>query len=199
VKRALIFIFLALIAVPSFGFQQQGRRTVSLDNDDLSPLVPPPGLKLLEINPGEYSPEGSGYSVRLPAAPASLVRKMLTIAGDLTVYYLTLKTDDMEYTIGYVDYPFTVDVSDPERIYGGFRDGVLSRTGATLQTDKPVQLKDKIGREIVMTAEGQKETSRIFLVNHRMYAANVENHEKQDRSKEINQFFSSIKITQSNQ
>ena len=194
-KRNLAFISLFLAALFSFGFQQQGRKSVSLDNEDLSSFVPPPPSKLVEVSPGEYSPAGGGYAIRLPKTPTSLAKKVSTIAGDVVLYYMTLNTDDLEYNIGYADYPPNLDMTEQERIYGAFRDGLLRETQAALISDKEIRLKDLVGREVVISKDGVKEANRLYLVDHRLYVISIDYSVKQDRSKEINQYFNSFKIT----
>jgi len=194
-KRSFAFVVLFLIAGFSFGFQQQGRKAVSLDNEDLSPYLPPPGAKLFEISPGEYSPSDSGYAVRLPQTPMVLSRKVPTPIGEMVLQYMTLKTEDMEYNVGYIDYPPMIDVSNPEGLYGGFREGVLRASQALLVTDKSIKLKEQTGREIVLSKDGVRQATHVFLIDHRLYAVTVDYSEKQDKSKEVNQFFNSFRFT----
>jgi hypothetical protein len=192
-KRALIFLFLALIAVPVVAFQQQGRKAASLDMDDLSPLNPPPSPKLFELSPGEYSPQDSGYSVRFPATPVSLSQRIRNNVGEvLIINSLTLIGNDIEYNVAYLDYPPTNN--DPYRAYEGFKEGHIAKTGASLANEKEILLKDVAGREYIFKYDGFRQISHLYFVDTRMYILSVNVPDKKDKTKEVNQFFASFRL-----
>ena len=99
---------------------------------------------------------------------------------------------DIEYNVAYSDYPPTNN--DPYRAYEGFKEGHIAKTGASLDNEKEIPLKDVVGREYVFGYQGFKEISRLFFVDTRMYIVNVTVPNKHDKTKEINQFFSSFKL-----
>jgi hypothetical protein len=160
--------------------------------DDLSPLSPTPAPKLFEIRPGVYSPQDSGYSIQMPGTPMSLSRKIKGTAGEGIFNTISSKGTDIEYNVGYIDYPPAFN--DPYIAYEGYKQGHITRTGASLKSEKEIPLKDIVGREFVFKYEDVTQTSRLYFVDNRMYIVSVDVPNKHEKSKEMNQFFSSFQL-----
>src|SRR5262249_54582459 len=148
--------------------------------------------KLLELSPGEYSPQDSGYSIRFPAAPVSIAIRAVGAYGNLVFNTLALKGTDIEYDVGYADFPPIAN--DTEREYEGYKQGRVDMTGALLESEKELTLKGIVGREYVFRVRDYQQISRLYYVDYRMYLLTIYIHDKASKSKEMNQFFSSFKL-----
>lgn len=107
------------------------------------------------------------FSVLMPVAPQVSSKPVDTAAGQLINHVALAQTASSAYAVSYADYP--ENSADPQEVLDSVRSGAINGIKGTLISGKNITHKGYPGREFQASTEGALYTSRIYLVNNRLY------------------------------
>jgi hypothetical protein len=144
----------------------------------------------------KLSPAGGHFTVLMPAKPSSEMQWI----GGFADHSFMAETDWATYEVGYIE--LTKMVPDPEAALDGARDALLLMPNSKLLSETKLILNGYPGRElkIVSTKGISKEITRLYIVGNRMYRVRVVIAPvNKDVHRDVEKFFSSFKLTRTNE
>ncbi len=131
------------------------------------------------------------FSISMPAKPVKSEQLIDTESGKLTNNVFLAQTGNGAFLVSYVDHAVP---QDPQKALGRVRDGAVNGIKGTLVSSTSISHKGFPGLEFQASAQGSVYTSRIYLVNSRLYQIVVVAQPKSEGSKEINRYFASFDL-----
>ncbi|HEX7999862.1 MAG TPA: hypothetical protein VF528_15855 [Pyrinomonadaceae bacterium] len=139
-----------------------------------------------------YSSNEGRFSVLLPVQPKVTSQPVDTAAGKLINNVIFSQTTMAAYAVSYADYP--QNNADPQQVLDSVRSGAITGIKGTLISGKNIMHKGYPGREFQASTEGALYTSRIFLVNNRLYQMVVVAPANKSSADDINKFLTSFDL-----
>jgi hypothetical protein len=144
----------------------------------------------------EFASKEGRFKVLMPGTPKESTEEVRGI----TLNSFTLKEADGFYGVVYADMPIAADakVEDLQKLLDSMRDGMLSKTHATLVRESKITLKATYpGREIEVTRPVEKlfARSRLYIVGTRFYQVTVIGTTDYVHSDNATKFLDSLSVT----
>ncbi|HWN10663.1 MAG TPA: hypothetical protein VNO50_15600 [Pyrinomonadaceae bacterium] len=158
-----------------------------------------PGVASTSIVPSSdwinHSDAPGRFSISMPVKPVKSEQLVDTESGKLTNNVLLAETGNSAFLVSYVDHAVP---QDPQKALERVRDGAVKGINGTLAGSTSISHKGFPGLEFQASAQGNIYTSRIYLVNSRLYQIVVVAPPGSAMSKEINRYMTSfdLKTTQ---
>jgi hypothetical protein len=150
------------------------------------PVGPPTGGWI------RYTSNEGRFSVLLPVQPKVSSQPVDTAAGKLINNVVLAQTTSAAFAVSYADYP--QNNADPQEVLDSVRSGAINGIKGTLISGKNIMHKGFPGREFQASTEGALYTSRIFLVNNRLYQMVVVAPASQTNAINANRFLTSFDL-----
>lgn len=149
-----------------------------------------------EIEWQEFTEEGR-FSVTVPRALTETTQKEETQIGEIDIHMFLTKHEEIEYGVGYNDYPPEL-IIDPQLGLDGSRDGIIASVDGELLSEQPISIDDHPGRELTIEATENSRTiivqARIYLVENTLYQILTVAPEEHSSSPDIAKFMDSFKL-----
>lgn len=115
-----------------------------------------------------------GATITFPLPP-SQSQEVVDFAGENAALILHAATapDETTYNVGVIEYPLTVDVSDPAVNLIASVSGAAGSAGAQITTQQVTTYQDRPAVEFTLDAPSATVLARNVLVGRRLYAASV--------------------------
>jgi hypothetical protein len=139
-----------------------------------------------------YSSPTGRFSILMPAQPKVQEQPVDTAAGQLINHVFLAQSGTAAFAISYADYP--QNDADPQQVLDEVRQGAITGIKGTLISGKNITHKGFHGREFQASTQGALYTSRIFLVNNRLYQMVVVAPAGQLSAADINKFLTSFDL-----
>ena len=139
-----------------------------------------------------HSSSAGRFSILMPAVPNTQEQPVDTTAGKLINHIFLAQKGSAAFAISYADYP--QNDADPQGVLDNVRDGAVKGIKGTLVSGKNITHKTYPGREFQAATQGALYTSRIFLVNNRLYQMVVVAPVGHLSTAEINKFLTSFDL-----
>ncbi|MBD0325596.1 MAG: hypothetical protein ICV68_04155 [Pyrinomonadaceae bacterium] len=140
----------------------------------------------------KYTSNEGRFSVLMPVQPKVSSQPVDTAAGKLINNVVLSQTTTAAYAVSYADYP--QNNADPQTVLDSVRSGAINGIKGTLISGKNITHKGFPGREFQASTEGALYTSRIFLVNNRLYQMVVVAPANQSSATDVNKFLTSFDL-----
>jgi hypothetical protein len=114
-----------------------------------------------------YSSKTGGFNILMPVQPQVQEKQVDTAAGKLTNHIFLAIKGQAAFALSYADYP--ANSADPQEVLNSVREGAINGIKGTLISSKDITHKGYPGREFKATTQGGVYSSRIYLVNTRLY------------------------------
>ncbi|HZS44829.1 MAG TPA: hypothetical protein VFC63_06970 [Blastocatellia bacterium] len=196
IHRSAVILFI-IVSTSIFGIAQQGKKPISLDNEDLSPY----GGSTDVVNAGkvgwaQVNPEAGRFSVMMPGTVLVGQRPLsVPSVGTLTTHIYQAEDGGREYIAYYVDYPYVLPESMIEIAYDSGRNNMLSTSNVTVLSESTIKSGEYTGRQMLVKEETHKGYLQMFLVRNRLYVLFCDNGASDKISDDTKKFLSSFKIT----
>lgn len=141
----------------------------------------------------KYSSEAGRFSILMPVQPKVQEQPVKTAAGELTNHVFLALKGSAAFAISYADYP--QNDADPQKVLDNVRQGAITGIKGTLISGSNITHKGYPGREFQASTEGALYTSRIFLVNNRLYQMVVVAPAGSLTTAEISKYLTSFNLT----
>jgi len=142
----------------------------------------------------EFSPKDGAFSIMIPDQPAqrSLSHNTDKGHGDAPLFELT--KDDIKYVITYLDYPFSVEAGERDKLLTMGAEAGITNVGGKVVSNKAITLDIYPGREVEGEMQGIVYQSRVFLVKQRLYLLIVWTPSKKTGTENAMKFLESFKL-----
>lgn len=147
--------------------------------------------------------EDGRFTIEAPVTLQETVEDVDTPTGDsLQIHTYSGERKGIAYFVSYADYPASiVRTNDPEKILEGSRDGVVQSTGGTLIDSSKLGLGTHPGLGFTMDLIDEAGTAyqmstRLYLVDLRMYEVFVIIPDGTDSNEDVTRFFGSFSVTE---
>ncbi|HEX8494071.1 MAG TPA: hypothetical protein VF658_14590 [Pyrinomonadaceae bacterium] len=143
-----------------------------------------------------HSSTAGRFSILMPSEPKVQEQPVDTAVGKLINHIFLAQKGSAAFAISYADYP--QNNADPQGVLDTVRDGAINGIKGTLVSGKNITHKTFPGREFQASTQGALYTSRIFLVNNRLYQMVVVAPVGHLTDAEVNRFLTSfdLKLTE---
>jgi hypothetical protein len=146
--------------------------------------------------------DGGEYTVNFPGAPKTSQREDETQIGKVVSTVAAVELEHEAFTVSVTVYPpDLVKKSVPAKMLEGARDGAVANVAGTLDKDFGVFLdsgeakKKWPGREFTLhTTQGMAMTSRVYLVNNKLYTLLLVRDSTVKDDSEFEKFADSLKL-----
>jgi hypothetical protein len=148
----------------------------------------------------QFSSEVGQFTVSTPASFEETQQSIETPVGNIDIYTFTAETDESAYVVAFSDYPpQMVAQSEPEMLLNSSRDGAVNNLGGTLVSEEVIDLEGYPGRSLVIKADDETNkptiiSSRIYLVDNRLYQVLVVSPEGQEIQESSKTFLESFDL-----
>jgi len=148
----------------------------------------------------EFKSEAGNFSVQTPYTLKESSESLDTQVGEIEIHSFLGEQGNESVSIGYTDYPAElVQVSDPERILDGSRDGAVANVKGELVSETRISLDGYPGRELTISviADNKQEIvlrGRVFLVENRLYQIMAVAPKGKENAKNIDAFLQSFAL-----
>lgn len=139
-----------------------------------------------------YSSATGRFSILMPTQPKVQEQPVDTDAGKLINHVFMAQSGTAAFAISYADYP--QNNADPQKVLDEVRQGAITGIKGTLISGKNITHKGFHGREFQASTQGALYTSRIFIVNNRLYQMVVVAPIGQLSAADINKFLTSFDL-----
>ena len=141
-----------------------------------------------------YSSTAGRFSIHMPAQPQVQETPVDTAAGKLINHLFLAFKGKAAFAISYADYPS--NAANPQEVLNSVREGAVKGIKGTLISGKEITHKGYPGREFKASTQGGVYTSRIFLVNARLYqmVVVVPTAEAGSHAADVNRFLNSFDL-----
>lgn len=132
------------------------------------------------------------FSILMPVEPTIQEQPVDSAAGKLINHIFLSQKGSAAFAISYADYP--QNNADPQGVLDNVREGAINGIKGTLVSGKNITHKTYPGREFQASTQGALYTSRIFLVDNRLYQMVVVAPVGHLTGAEINKFLTSFDL-----
>lgn len=167
-RRWIVLGLLALV-IPGYGYGQQHLRVNSPTKTDNAPAIAQSIWK-------RFASEEGRFSVLFPGSPEQLSRAVPYAAGQSTefrMFFVERKSDAIVYAVAYNDFPIpasAINADVMQQALDSGRDAMLTNLKATLLSERPIQLGNHPGRELLFKLSGNaRGRIRLYFVGTRLY------------------------------
>jgi hypothetical protein len=142
-----------------------------------------------------HSAEGR-YSILLPTDVNDEIVPLDTEFGETKIYLKSAKTKDLEYIIGYCDYPNEIiNQNTPEEILDFVRDGGISGMQGELIYERKLDFHGFACREIKLKIPQKMFVkNRFYLIEHRAYNIMVVTSQEFITHNKVSDYFDSFQV-----
>jgi hypothetical protein len=144
----------------------------------------------------KFSPQGSQFSVLLPAEPKEDTQTQQSPNGPYTTHLFTANTPDREiYLVGWVDYAPSFNFGVQAELEANRDNFIKNVKGSKLLSTTPIKLGAHPGIEFKAELPGQFDiVSRVFIVGRRPYQLIALTPAGRDASANVGRFLSSFQV-----
>lgn len=139
-----------------------------------------------------YSSAKGRFSILMPTQPKVQEQPVDTDGGKLINHVFLSQSGTAAFAISYADYP--QNNADPQKVLDDVRQGAITGIKGTFISGKNITHKGFHGREFQASTQGALYTSRIFIVNNRLYQMVVVAPIGQLTAADINKFLTSFDL-----
>jgi hypothetical protein len=139
-----------------------------------------------------FSSEEGRFSILMPGRPKVQEQPVDTDGGQLINHVFLVQSEAAAFAISYADYP--QNNADPQKVLDDVRQGAITGIKGTLISGKNITHKGFHGREFQASTQGALYTSRIFIVNNRLYQMVVVAPVGKLSAADINKFLTSFDL-----
>ncbi|MGH9966663.1 MAG: hypothetical protein ACREBG_02355 [Pyrinomonadaceae bacterium] len=140
----------------------------------------------------KYSSAAGRFTILIPVEPKFTENQVDSAVGKLVNNVYMALTDAGAFAISYADYP--ANNADPQAVLDNVLDGAIKGIKGTSISSTNITHKGHPGREFQASTEGSVYTSRIFLVNNRLYQIVVVTAPGKVSAAEINRYLTSFDL-----
>lgn len=172
-------------------------RTVALSLGLLFTLAMVAVLGCQQDSWGEYKSTEGGFSILMPGNPVHNKQTYNTDVGALDINIYGLEQEGIAYYVIYMDYPDSlVQQRTPDKFLDNARDEALANGQGKLLSEEAISLNSYPGREIkIERADGKTiETTRMYLVGHRLYGIQAITSRENSSSASVGNFLDSFRL-----
>ncbi len=151
----------------------------------------------------EFAPQGAGFAILLPGAPAGETRSEQNSAGLTEIHRLSLERegDRPSYRVESFRYPEkvgdtfgTMAERQPEDFFGATGRYLATELGGTVSRETVVSLDGHRGTEVhVDGPEGRTTIARIYFIGDRLYRLSVATPSGEASQDQVRRFFASFR------
>jgi len=139
----------------------------------------------------KYSDTPGRFTMMMPISPVKSEQPVETDSGKLINHLFLATTSTAAFLISYVDHPVK---EDPQKILERVRDGAVNGIKGTLLRSTNITHKGYPGFEFAASVADAVYTSRIYLVNDRLYQIVVVGPPGTKMSEDINRYMASFDL-----
>ncbi len=153
----------------------QGETAGAVPSAETPAATPEAGTPATAPQLQPYSSTAGRFSVLFPGPPTQNVRPLrLSDTVSVSMYQFHCEEGNSSYLVIYNDYPEQYVAGEPQTLLERVRDGIVSATKATLNSDQPVDLNGVPGRLLKLTDQlGNTYTVLDLLDGQRLYQVMV--------------------------
>jgi len=177
--------------------QQQGKKHVSLDMDDLSPLA----TSMETLNAGAsgwatITPENGRFSVSMPGAVTYQQFSSNQPMGLASFHDFTCESSGRKYLLEYTEpINFSADESYAETGFEHIQQSLRAR-GLDIITQNSIKYGNHPGRELIALGGSEREYVKMYMVGSRFYILEIDDGNDKKQSEDCKKFLNSFKLTE---